>query len=73
MTAKEAAEFLGVNRKYIYQLTHRHKVPYYAPTGGRILFKRSELMSLVENAKVTSMAELQTKAQTSMIREGGIL
>ena len=73
MTAKETADFLGVNQKYIYQLTHQRKIPYYSPIGRRILFKRSELISFVENAKVSSMGELQTKAQTSMIREGGVL
>lgn len=73
MTAKETADFLGVNQKYIYQLTHQRKIPYYSPTGRRILFKRSELISFVESARVSSMNDLRTEAQTSMIRKGGAL
>ncbi len=73
MTAKETAEFLGISPKYLYQLTHQRKIPYFSPTGRKILFKRSELISFVESARVSSINDLCTEAQTSTIRKGGTL
>lgn len=61
LTAKEAADFLGITPKYIYQLTHQHLIPYYAPMGRRILFKRSELLDMIENSRVSTNAELLSK------------
>lgn len=73
ITATEVAELLGVSPKYVYQLTFRHKIPYYSPTGRKILFKREEIIEFIERARVASYSEAVSRAHTQMATKGGTL
>lgn len=73
LTAKETAQYLGMALSYLYKLTSRHKIPYYQPTGKRILFKCAELKEWVNNGRVATDEELITKAQTNIVKRGGKL
>lgn len=65
LTAKEAADFLGITKKYLYQLTHKHAIPYYSPMGRHILFKRHELVAMIERSRVSTQDELIKKVHSS--------
>ena len=58
LTAAEAAAFLGYQLSYFYQLTSRNKIPYYNPTGRKILIKRTELEAWITKGRVKSNEEL---------------
>ena len=69
MTARELADFLHITVQAVYSLTHEHKIPYYAPTGRRILFKRSEMEEYVSKARISSVNELLTRAQNEIVHD----
>ena len=43
ITAKEAADYLGMTKNALYMLTKRQQIPVHRPTGKRLLFKIAEL------------------------------
>lgn len=60
--AQEAADYLGVSLNYLYKLTSSHAIPFYSPRGRILLFKVDELRDYVENARVSSDMEMESKA-----------
>lgn len=72
LTAPQAADYIGVSNNYLYKLTAGHKVPFYNPTGRKLLFKRTELDAWVEAARVPTDNELGTHIQTELMRKGGL-
>lgn len=40
----EAAKLLGVKKKTLYGYVHRHVVPYFKSSNGRVYFDASELL-----------------------------
>lgn len=58
LTAQEAADLLGYKLAYFYQLTSRNKIPYYNPTGRKILIKKEELEAWIEKGRVRTDEEL---------------
>lgn len=73
LTARQAADYIGVSNNYLYKLTAGHKVPFYNPTGRKLLFKRIELDAWVEAARVPADEELISRVQTEQIKKGGLL
>ena len=68
LTSKEAAEYIGTTRGYLYKLAfQQHKIPYYSPTGRKMLFKREELDVWIENSRVATNEELEVKATTEAV------
>ena len=67
LTAPQAADYIGVSNNYLY------KVPFYNPTGRKLLFKRTELDAWVEAARVPTDDELIGRVQTEQIKKGGLL
>jgi|LSPZ01.1.fsa_nt_gi excisionase family DNA binding protein len=62
LSMKDAMEFTGYSRSYLYQLTHYRKIPYHKPNGGRIFFKRSELEEFVFGGKNSADFEMSRTA-----------
>lgn len=52
MTGKEVCSMLGISQSYLYNLTSANKIPHYKPLGKKVYFKRSELVSWLEQSKV---------------------
>jgi excisionase family DNA binding protein len=71
LTAKQAASYIGASINYFYKLTSGHKLPYYNPTGRKLLFKRSELDAWIEAARVPTDDELEAKVDTAFMMKGG--
>jgi excisionase family DNA binding protein len=47
----EVANLLGVKNGTVYQLIHKKKLTTYKPFGGKLLFKESEVLDLIERSK----------------------
>lgn len=53
MNADEVAQFLGVDRKTVYEYANRDQIPH-RKLGKRLLFSRSVLMAWLGSCKATS-------------------
>ncbi len=49
---KEILELLGVSRSTLYKLSASGKIPHYKPTGGKLFFKRTEVLDWVKKRVV---------------------
>jgi excisionase family DNA binding protein len=49
---KEIIELLGVSRSTLYKLSASGKIPHYKPTGGKLFFKRTEVLDWVKKRVV---------------------
>lgn len=72
LTVPETCVFLGIKKNYLYKLTASKKLPYYRPCGRKVLFKKSELQALVEKSRVSTDDELQSRAETELMKKGGL-
>lgn len=43
ITIKEVAEYLGYSVGYLYKLVSKKEIPFYQPTGSKILFDKNEI------------------------------
>ncbi len=55
ITAKEAAEYLGVTKNALYIMVMRQNIPVHRPTGRRLLFKIDELDAWIVRSTVNNM------------------
>ena len=49
ITIKEVAEYLGYSVGYLYKLVSKKEIPFYQPTGSKILFDKEEIEKWVKN------------------------
>ncbi len=61
-TLHEAAKYLDVSRSYLYQLTHKHQIPYYKPHGKRIYFDKIELDAWIKRNPIKTTDEIEAQA-----------
>jgi len=56
LNANDAARFLGIKKATLYAWKSRGLLPCYKPSGikGTLLFKKEELLNIVEKGKVVS-------------------
>ena len=52
LRTKQAADFLGIKRDYLYKLVYQGLIPAQKPNGGALYFKRVELEKFVNNPQV---------------------
>lgn len=57
LTSEEAADFLGITVKSLYDLTSKHQIPYYKPNGKKTYFERAELETWLHRNRVASKHE----------------
>jgi len=63
LTVKEAMEFLGYSRSYIYKLVHWKMIPCHKPTGGKLFFKQAELEEFLYRRKQLADYEVTEAAE----------
>jgi excisionase family DNA binding protein len=68
MDITEAAAYLKYSVSHIYQLTHRHEIPFNKPRG-TLRFYKSELDEWVRGGRVLTNAEVQAKAEELLKRK----
>jgi excisionase family DNA binding protein len=74
LTSAEAAEYLGLSINTIYQLCHRHKIPYYKSAGGKTnYFKKEEVTNWALSQRISSNEYFEAKAAAFVMnaRKGG--
>lgn len=72
LTTVEASQYLGMSKSYLYKLTMLRKIPHYkSPTGKVCFFNRQELINWMQSNRVATDTELNKKAQTYCMKEGG--
>jgi|SRR5690606_2342022 len=65
-SAVEAAEFLSIDVKYIYQLTHQRKIRYSKKQGQKkIYFRKEDLLDYL-NGEIISTTEDLEKANSAL-------
>jgi excisionase family DNA binding protein len=68
LSVERASRFIGYSRSYIYKLIHLGKIPCHKPTGGRIFFKKSELVEFLLSSKQAADYEVSSKADEILNR-----
>lgn len=71
LTFDEAALYLGLSKSYLYKLTSGQKIPHYKPAGKMVYFNRRELETWLQQNRVSTMTEINTKAQSYCMKKGG--
>jgi excisionase family DNA binding protein len=62
LTTDEAAEFMGVSKSTVYKMSHSHSIPLYKPTGGRVYFKKEDILSYLQQNRIMSQEEIEQEA-----------
>lgn len=62
LTFEEACEFLGFKPSYLYKKTAAGELPCYAPTGRKLIFRRSELTDWALRNRRATQEELNQQA-----------
>ena len=62
MTSSEAAEYLGISRKKIYDLVRTKNLPFFKPNNKLVYFERSELIKWIRSCRVASMDQIESEA-----------
>ncbi len=68
LTVEQVCSILNYTKSYVYQLTHRREIPFYKPRGGKLLFDPDELKAWVAAGKVSTVGELQDRADALLNR-----
>ncbi len=71
LTFAEAAIFTGLSKSYLYKLTSGQKIPHYKPAGKVVYFNRTELQAWLQQNRVSTTDEIETKAQAFCMQKGG--
>ncbi len=59
----EASSYLRLKKSYIYNLVYKNKIPFYKPTGKKLLFKKSELNKWIEESRIDTVEEYSKKLE----------
>ncbi len=51
LSAKEAAQYMGISLNTLYQLTSQSKITHYKPSGKLIFFKKKDLDDFLQQNK----------------------
>jgi len=65
LTTQEAAQYLGMKVSTLYKKTMNNELPFYAPCGKRLYFKRTELEKWMLQNRHASNEEMQAEASIS--------
>lgn len=69
LTVEEVAQYMGVGKSYIYQLTCANQIPYYKPLGKNIYFDKEEIKNFLKRGRVSTETEIQEEAD-KRLKEG---
>lgn len=61
LTAEETSKFLGFKLTYLYELTSKRIIPFYKPSGKKLLFKKTDLIDWIEKSKNKSVSEIEVE------------
>ena len=61
LSARQAADYLGISLSYLYKLTYGRTIPYYKPNGKLIYFIEADLCFWLTSKKIESIDVIVTK------------
>jgi excisionase family DNA binding protein len=67
LTLIEAAEFMGVSKSTLYKMSYNRALPIFKPTGGRIYFKRDDILNYLQQNRIKSNKEIEEAATNYLI------
>lgn len=68
LTSEEAAAFLQISMAKLYKLTSSGGIPCYAPTGGKLYFRQSELEEWVWSNRKATNAEIDQLSKNYLLK-----
>lgn len=71
LTLDEAVQFTGLTKSYLYKLTSSQRIPHYKPNGKMCYFNRTELEAWLLQNRVSTIDEIESKAQAFCMKKGG--
>lgn len=71
LTTEETAKYLGISKSYLYKLTMLRAIPHFKPMGKMCYFNRREVEAWLQSNRVSSDAEITSKAMAYCNRKGG--
>ena len=63
LTFEEALERLPYKPSYLYKLMSLGRIPYYKPTGGRVLFLESDIEKFLSRGRKSAVYEISEQAE----------
>ena len=69
LTSDEAARYMGIAKSYLYKLTMARKIPHYKPMGKVCYFNRKELEGFLQGNRISTAAEISSKAQSHCMND----
>lgn len=67
----EGCEYLDLSASHMYKMTSTGAIPHYKPNGKKIYFKRIELDQWLLRNRATTTEEIEAKAASFQIKNGG--
>ncbi|MBK1851555.1 helix-turn-helix domain-containing protein [Marinobacter sp. 1-4A] len=67
MNLEECAEFTGLKKSTLYQLTSQKKIPYFKPNGNRIFFKRADVLQWLQSNRIATADEIEQAAAQHLV------
>ena len=64
LSIEECATFTNLSVAHIYRLTSQRSIPFYKPLGGKIYFKKSEIVNWLLQGRQATDSEIRSKATT---------
>ncbi len=71
LTSDEAAKYMGISKSYLYKLTMRQQIPHSKPLGKMCYFNRLELEQWLQTNRVSTVNEINDRAQAYCARKKG--
>ena len=54
MSLEECAEYTGLKKSTLYQLTSQKKIPHFKPNGHRIFFRRADTLKWLQSNRIAT-------------------
>lgn len=70
ISSDAACEVLGIKKPSLYGKVHRNEIPFYKE-GKKLMFKRSELIDVINKSRKATTKEVGAAAETQMISGKG--
>lgn len=67
LSVEGAAKFMGVSKSRVYKMSFNRDLPIYKPTGGRIYFKRDDLVDYLKHNRLMSKKEIEQEAVNHIV------
>lgn len=71
LTLNEVSNYTGLSKSHIYKLTSTGGIPFYKPFGKICYFNRAEILQWLQQNRVSTTKELESKASTFVTLKNG--